>query len=547
MTQDYQDLDALVGRLKRVAAQLPQQRETTEPPAPEYHRALQALSVDDPTKLGGPIDPQRPGWHELVAADLSDEAFIERAYRTLVGREADGAGRDHYGRLLPRAGRLYALAAMLMSDEARDSMRRRGVAVRGQRYATLPLRAAGRLGTLGRLARPVIQLTYRVTAIAVRPAFRRRARLSRQTAILLETRRQFADVIEDMDDLHQQRLAQQQEQLRQQQRGLRQQQERLEQQQEGLDRQERAGLAQRERLDRLAEGTVPALFSALHQQRRAVETLMTPADAEPPAADAAQAARWQQDTFDTYYLAFEDACRGSEEQIFAHLRHYRPQLAQARKAGERALDLGCGRGEWLRLLADEGFVPHGIDLNTAMIEHCREQGLAVSQQDAIGALRDRDDASLALVSAFHLAEHLPFEALYALVDEAQRALAPGGLLILETPNPENLLVGSHTFYHDPTHRNPLTPTAMTFLLQYHGFAEVEVLRFNPYPESARVPGDDPLTERVNGHLCGPQDFAVVGRRVSAANAEAASTATAADEPTTDDAEPAADERPEATS
>ncbi|MBZ9540435.1 methyltransferase domain-containing protein [Modicisalibacter tunisiensis] len=545
MTQDYQDLDALVGRLKRVAAQLPHQQESTEPPAPEYHQALQALSVDDPMKLGGPVDPQHPAWHELMAADLSDEAFIERAYRTLVGREADSSGLDYYGRLLPRAGRFYALAAMLMSDEARDSMRRRGVAVRGQRYATLPLRAAGRLGTLGRIARPVIQFTYRVTAIAVRPSFRRRAQLSRQTAILLETRRQFADVIEDMDDLRQQQLVQQQQQLVQQQEQLRQHQQRFDRHDQTMDELQR-------RLDRLAEGTVPALFSALHQQRRAVETLMMPTS-EPPQPDGAQAARWQQDMLDAYYLAFEDACRGSEAQIFAHLRHYQPQLDQARQAGTRALDLGCGRGEWLRLLADEGFEPHGIDLNTAMIDHCREQGLSVSQQDAIGALRECDDASLALVSAFHIAEHLPFDALYTLVSEAQRALAPGGVLILETPNPENVLVGSHTFYHDPTHRNPLTPTAMTFLLQYHGFADVEVLRFNPYPEEARVPGDDALTERVNGHLCGPQDFAVVGCRVSAVSEDAISDAAQADEPasTNGNAKPVTAghdaERPEATS
>ncbi|WP_172656331.1 hypothetical protein [Halomonas sp. PR-M31] len=100
------------------------------------------------------------------------------------------------------------------------------------------------------------------------------------------------------------------------------------------------------------------------------------------------------------------------------------------------------------------------------------------------------------------------------MDEAQRVLAPGGVLILETPNPENILVGSHTFYHDPTHLNPLTPTAMSFLLTYHGFAEVEVRRFNPYPEEAKVPGNDALTERVNGHLCGPQDFAVVGLKAA---------------------------------
>ncbi|MDM7322070.1 MAG: SAM-dependent methyltransferase, partial [Gammaproteobacteria bacterium] len=61
-------------------------------------------------------------------------------------------------------------------------------------------------------------------------------------------------------------------------------------------------------------------------------------------------------------------------------------------------------------------------------------------------------------------------------------------------------------------RNPITPTLITFLAQYHGFTNIEIRRLHPYPESAKVPGHDPLTERVNGHLCGPQDFALLAYR-----------------------------------
>src|SRR5690606_16635801 len=111
---------------------------------------------------------------------------------------------------------------------------------------------------------------------------------------------------------------------------------------------------------------------------------------------------------------------------------------------------------------------------------------------------------------FHIVEHLPFPALYTLIKESARVLQPGGAILIETPNPENVLVGSHTFYHDFTHRNPITPTALQFLLTYHGFERLEVRRLNPYPPEARVPGSDPLTQRVNGHLCGPQDYAVIG-------------------------------------
>jgi hypothetical protein len=99
-------------------------------------------------------------------------------------------------------------------------------------------------------------------------------------------------------------------------------------------------------------------------------------------------------------------------------------------------------------------------------------------------------------------------------------LVEGGRVLFETPNPENVLVGSHTFYHDFTHRNPVTPTAISFLLKHLGFDEIDIIRSSPYPAEAKVPGNDPLTERVNGHLCGPQDYAVTGCKTRAGGASA---------------------------
>ena len=217
---------------------------------------------------------------------------------------------------------------------------------------------------------------------------------------------------------------------------------------------------------------------------------------------------------DTYYLAFEDAHRASARDMRAGFQAYQPLLdsLKAKDQPMSALDLGCGRGEWLVFLAEQGFDASGIDASQAMVAHCQAQGLQVDEYDLLQALRRQADGSLNLITAFHVAEHLDFATLYTLVAEAWRVLKPGGALLLETPNPENPLVGSHTFYHDPTHRNPLTPSALGFLLGYHGFERLDVLRLNPYPESARVPGEDLLTERINGLLCGPQDFAVVGRR-----------------------------------
>ena len=213
---------------------------------------------------------------------------------------------------------------------------------------------------------------------------------------------------------------------------------------------------------------------------------------------------------EAYYLAFEEANRGSEEAIARKMQVYESwAVKQKPLSSYPILDLGCGRGEWLQWLKNKNLIACGVDSNPLMVARCQEQGLSVVQSDLLTYLNAQSDQTLGGVSAFQVIEHLPFEVLFDLVSVAWQKLVSGGSILLETPNPENLLVATHTFYHDFTHRHPVTPTALSFLLRYHGFVELEVVRSHPYPPSARVPGQDPLTERVNGHLCGPQDYAVI--------------------------------------
>lgn len=231
-----------------------------------------------------------------------------------------------------------------------------------------------------------------------------------------------------------------------------------------------------------------------------------------------------QETIDTYYLAFEDANRGTRESVLAKLAIYDDWLEACVPQNDglthQIVDLGCGRGEWLSYVRQKARDAIGIDMNRVMVNECLAQGLNVRCTDALTYLRSLPTSSVAAVTGFHIIEHLPFDYLYALVQESYRVLVEGGSVLFETPNPENVLVGSHTFYHDFTHRNPVTPSAISFLLEYHRFQAIDIIRSSPYPDSAKVPGNDPLTERVNGHLCGPQDFAVLGRKKSAAGIQA---------------------------
>ena len=191
---------------------------------------------------------------------------------------------------------------------------------------------------------------------------------------------------------------------------------------------------------------------------------------------------------DNFYRAFEDRFRGSRELVQERLRVYVPFVAPLKAIyGDcKAVDLGCGRGEWLETLRELGFDVTGVDLDDGMLAACREIGLPVEQKDVIAYLKGLPDASVAVVSGFHLAEHIGFSQLQVMVQEARRVLLPAGLLILETPNPENLVVGTSSFYVDPTHTRPLPPLLLSFLPEYYGFARTRVLRLQEPPGLAEA-------------------------------------------------------------
>ena len=189
---------------------------------------------------------------------------------------------------------------------------------------------------------------------------------------------------------------------------------------------------------------------------------------------------------ENFYRAFEDRHRGTRETIKSRLRVYlpiiRPLLAFDSEC--KVADLGCGRGEWLELMAEAGFEAHGVDLDEGMLDDCRERGLSASKEDAFTYLRALSDESIAIVSGFHLAEHLSVDYLHNLVRESLRVLKPGGLLIMETPNAENLIVGANNFYMDPTHKRPIPPLSFSFLMEFYGFARIKILRLQESAELA---------------------------------------------------------------
>ena len=265
-------------------------------------------------------------------------------------------------------------------------------------------------------------------------------------------------------------------------------------------------------VDASRENRIAELSQELHRLAHAVAAGAAPVPATAAAKQEERPAQPSASGFDAeaFYTAFERTFRGSREDIFERLKVYLPYLEKFRGDPDaRMLDVGCGRGEWLELLTGEGLKVTGVDMNSAMVSMCRERGLAAECDDAIAYLRRLPQGSLAAVTGFHIIEHLPFETLVALFDAALHAVRKDGIVIFETPNPENLIVGACNFYTDPTHLHPIVPAVAEFIAQQRGFARAEILRLHPYPADLQLVEDSDVARRVNRALYGPQDYAVI--------------------------------------
>lgn len=221
------------------------------------------------------------------------------------------------------------------------------------------------------------------------------------------------------------------------------------------------------------------------------------------------------------YRDLEATFRGTHDEIREQAEAYLDDVREA-CADAPLIDVGSGRGEWLELLKEHGIEAYGVDLNETFVEEAQARGLDVRHGDAVAHLRSLEEGSVGAITAFHLVEHLSLDVLISLIDAALRALAPGGVLLLETPNPTNVTVGAASFYLDPTHLKPLHPQFLEFLVTNRGFHQVEVRYVHesghdPLPDWTGTEEAERSIAHLNWALFGPLDYAVIATKARAAS------------------------------
>ena len=249
-----------------------------------------------------------------------------------------------------------------------------------------------------------------------------------------------------------------------------------------------------------------------------------------PSSDGDSTARIDADLDAYTYVGFENLFRGAQEEIRGRLVDYVPLF----DGTSDVLEVGCGRGEFLDLLREQGIGARGLDINTEMAEECRMRGLDATVGDAVGYLRGLEDGSLGGLFAAQVVEHLEPGYLVRFLNEAFRKLRPGSTVVLETVNPRCWFAFFDAYIRDITHVRPLHPDTLVYLLGAAGFQRTSVRYSAPYPEHAKLQhldvapassgdgSDDDLegatkvlnanVDKLNDLLFTHMDYAAIGER-----------------------------------
>jgi O-antigen chain-terminating methyltransferase len=207
------------------------------------------------------------------------------------------------------------------------------------------------------------------------------------------------------------------------------------------------------------------------------------------------------------YARFAEKFRGPEEYVKAGQEIYVPYFAGRRNV----LDIGCGRGEFLEAMRSAGVAAKGIDLSEESVALCHSKGLEAETADLFMYLENLAEASLDGIFCSQVVEHIPPERLPEMIRLCASRLERGGVIAIETPNPECLAIFATHFYLDPTHTRPVPSALLAFYLEEFGVGRIEVRKLAPAVES--MPSLAELPASFREAFFGALDYAIVGKKL----------------------------------
>lgn len=227
----------------------------------------------------------------------------------------------------------------------------------------------------------------------------------------------------------------------------------------------------------------------------------------------------KEENLDIDYFLFEQRFRGTREDIKERQRVYLDYF----RGKSKVLDIGCGRGEFVELLLENGVGVQGLDLNEDMVGYCQDRGLPVIQADLFTYLEGLDDNSLDGIIAAQVIEHLEPRSLIRFINLAHSKLNMSGIFVMETINPQNIQAVCNWFYMDLSHVRPVHPVTLQFVAESAGLKVLKQIDLNPDISSRiSMPIDSEeqacnssvrkLIDRVNHLFYDAQDYAVILRK-----------------------------------
>jgi len=171
----------------------------------------------------------------------------------------------------------------------------------------------------------------------------------------------------------------------------------------------------------------------------------------------------------------------------------------------RVLDVACGPGVFLDLLARGGVPAEGVERNPAAVRYARGLGFRIYEADAVDYVTGLDGVHDGIYCS-HFIEHLSIDGAERLVKALAGALAPGGVLVLVTPNPESLRSQLLGFWRDPEHVRFYHPELVALMARGAGLQVVQGGAGHAVPRFPSAPPPPPASPQWPSVNAQPEEY-----------------------------------------